>query len=270
MSWLGSAFSKAASSAVAAASSAAADVSAPAREFLLREATIVQNRVIGTAKMWTGAEPPSAALLELLQTDGFATTSSLPGKWVNPERGDAVRVPWRLVPDVEGTLTLSLSKDAFGAVRIRAELDSLAFPTMLRPFAHEATGNFSVPIPTMGLKYGSMLAVGFFAYFDIAEEPPASRTYVVRMGGKFELVLGVSLLPSSLTKPFPQPLPVVFSHNFAASAAAAERVVERGVMAIANSQAHAGGAGPAHQNLAVDLAAEASGAAAISVAGSGV
>lgn len=253
MSWLTATLSKAA----AAASSAAADASAPARDFLFREATLIQSKVVGTAKLWTGSEPPSPALLELLQKDGFVASSGLPGKWVNPEGGDAVRVPWRLVPEVEGVLTITLTRDAFGAVCVRAALDSPAFPTMLRPVAHEAVGFFVVPVPTLGLKFGALFAVGFFAYFDITEEPAGSRTFVVRMGGKFEFVLGISLLPKSLTTPFPQPLPVIFTHNFSAPAAIAERAVERSAVAIAGVQPPVGEAGAAGGAAALSLPAPA-------------
>ena len=206
---------------------------------MLREATQIQSRVASSAKMWTGEEEPSPALLQLLLKDGFEATREKPGKWT---KGDAVRVPWRLVSDdVEGILTMSMTKTDHGAVGVRLELDSLAFPSMFKPIVYESVGNFTIPIPTMGFKYGG-LAVGFFAYVDLSEK--GSRTFVVRMGAKFEFQVGISLLPDALTKPFPQPLPIIFSHDFSEPIASVTNVVEAGIVAAA-SGAGAKGTAPA-------------------------
>jgi hypothetical protein len=240
----------------------------PARDAMLREATQIQTRVAGTAKMWTGEDTPSPALLQLLLADGFEAAADKPGKWV---KGDAVRVPWRLVSDhVEGILTMSLTKDGHGAVGIKLELDSVAFPSMFRPIAREAVGNFSIPIPTMGFKYGG-LAVGFFAYVDLSEEPASSRKFVIRLGGKFEFTVGISLLPDALTKPFPQPLPIIFSHDFSEPIASAASAVEAGIQVVASGAGAvpaAGGASPA-ANFGLGAAAAASAAHAAKF-GSGI
>ena len=210
---------------------------------MLREATQIQSRVASSAKMWTGEEEPSPALLQLLLKDGFEATREKPGKWT---KGDAVRVPWRLVSDdVEGILTMSMTKTDHGAVGVRLELDSLAFPSMFKPIVYESVGNFTIPIPTMGFKYGG-LAVGFFAYVDLSEK--GSRTFVVRMGAKFEFQVGISLLPDALTKPFPQPLPIIFSHDFSEPIASVTNVVEAGIVAAAS------GAGAAPLSPAPPLA----------------
>jgi len=216
MSWLGSALSNAASATSIAASSLSSQVHSavsgavlPTRDSLFREAMEIQSRVAGSAKMWDMKDSLSPSLLELLMKDGFETSADHPNKWI---KGEAVRVPWRLISDdVEGVLTMSMTKTSHGAIGVRLELDSQSFPKLFRPIVREAVGNFSVPIPAMGFQYGG-IAVGFFAYVDISET--GSRTFVVRMGAKFEFKLGISLLPEALTKPFPQPLPIVFKHDF--------------------------------------------------------
>jgi hypothetical protein len=132
---------------------------ASARAHLLREAEGVKTTVAKTARLHTGDEPLSPELLALLAKDGFEAAPGAPGKWV---KSGAVRVPWRLLPDVEGTVTVAQARDGAGAAGVLLEVDCPRFPPFMRPSAYETMGVFEIPIPSCGLAWGA-LKMGFFA-----------------------------------------------------------------------------------------------------------
>lgn len=186
-------------------------VAAAAAPFI-SEANVVREKVVLTASMWSGATVLSPSLRAQLEADGF-TAEVGSGKY---RKGGAVRVPWQLMSDVEGILTASIVRDAAGAAIIEMVIDSTAFPSFLRPVKYSAAGVYTVPIPTAGLKVFNALQIGFFLYIDISESTDVPLLFDVRVGGLFKLIIGVSLLPSSLTKPFPDPLVSILRHNFSA------------------------------------------------------
>ena len=213
---------------------------ASAREHLEREAEGIKATVIATARLYTGAEPLSPALQALLAKDGFEAAPGVHGKWL---KSGAVRVPWRLLPDVEGTVTVAQTRDGAGAAGVRLEVDCPLFPPYLRPSAYDAVGVFEIPIPSCAISWGP-LKMGFFAYVDISEDPAAPSTFLVRVGGAFRM----PLLPESLARPFPEPLPVVFRHDFSDSVAAVATVggaVEGAVVAALGGGGGGGGQGGA-------------------------
>ena len=77
------------------------------------------------------------------------------------------------------------------------------------------------------------------SYIDISQDPTAPQTLLVRVGAAFRM----PLLPESLARPFPEPLPVVFRHDFSSIAAAAGSAVEGAAAVAAGLGGGSGGGG---------------------------